>query len=366
MSFDALQPQIVRMPELADGHWLNTPVPLKKDRLRNQVVLIDFWDYTCINCIRTLPYLVAWHKRYHSLGLTIIGIHTPEFKFAQTKTHIEQAIAQFDIEYPILLDNQYENWSRFTVKAWPTKVLVDGMGYIRYQNQGEGYYQKTESAIQQLLKLQNPDITLPELLPPLREEDSEGAVCFRPTPELYAGYQGGGLFAGGLGNESGYVPDQTIFYEMPPVEAQENGRFYLSGAWRAWPEAIAFGGQHGGKIRVPYSAATINAVMAPSADPVELALGLRPTDEAPIVEVRQDGRWLNPLIAGKDVLFDENGRSYIKITNPQMFQLVNNHIFKAHLLELTFQANGLALFAFSFSSCISGNAPTNSETFTVK
>lgn len=366
MNSPQLDPPVVRMPHLAEGSWLNTAHPLDKSHLRGKVVLIDFWDYTCVNCIRTLPYLVEWHKRYAPHGFEIIGIHTPEFKFAQTVSHIENAIEQFGIRYPILLDNGYENWSRFATKAWPTKFLVDPRGYIRFKRQGEGHYQQTERAIQTLLKQANPDLHLPDLLPPMREEDTPGSVCYRPTPELYAGYSSGGLFGGGLGNPSGYVPDQAIFYQMPPVEEQEEGHFYLEGAWRAWPEAVAFAGQAGGKISVPYSAASINAVLAPSADAVELTLGLKPTDDEPVVVVEQNGRYLPKALAGRDVVFDENGRSFLRIIKPGMVQLVNNHTFSKNQLTLTFEATGLALFTFSFTSCIAALGKNGRDSFTVQ
>lgn len=353
------------MPQLAEGTWLNTAVPLDKSKLRGKVVLVDFWDYTCVNCLRTLPYLTQWYERYSAYGLEMIGIHTPEFKFAQTRSHIERALEQFNIRYPVLLDNHYQNWSRFATKAWPSKFLIDAKGYIRYQNQGEGYYRETELAIQTLLRQQNPDLQLPDPLPPVRSEDAPGSVCYRPTPELYAGYQSGGLFGGGLGNPSGYLPDKPLFYKMPPNSEQVEGQFYLEGAWRAWPEAVAFAGQCGGKISVPYRAATLNAVVAPSADPVELTLGLKPTEAEPIIVVEQNGRFLPEPIAGKDVVVDSDGRSYLRITAPGMVQIVNNRSFTKNWLTLTFQATGLALFTFSFTSCIAPDYDTDFERFTV-
>ncbi|MEM7330524.1 MAG: redoxin domain-containing protein [Chloroflexota bacterium] len=366
MLSNLLQPKTVRMPELSDGYWFNSPAPLTKMHLRGSVVLIDFWDFTCVNCIRTLPYLVAWYARYQHLGLKIIGIHTPEFKFSQTKMHVEQAIDQFGLHYPVLLDNQYENWTQFAVKAWPTKLLIDPDGYIRYQAQGEGRYQQTERAIQQLLRLGNPNADFPQLLPPMREEDEVGAVCYRPTPELYAGYQGGGLFGGGLGNSSGYMPDQTVFYKVPPEDEQMMGHFYVDGAWKAGPESMSYSGKVGGRIQLVYEAAKINAVIGPTADQVGLALGLRPTDAPPLVWVRQNGRWLDEINAGEDVLFDENGRSYLNITQPRMYQIAKNHTFTTNRLELTFQAMGLALFSFSFSSCVAGAGDGGKETFVTK
>lgn len=341
------------MPQLAAGTWLNVAQPLSREHLRGQVVLIDFWDYTCVNCVRTLPYLQRWHRRYADNGLVVIGIHAPEFAFARTRMHVERALADLQIPYPVLLDNEYENWDRFANKAWPTKYLIDSRGYIRFRRQGEGYYRDTERAIQMLLRLRDSNVTLPDLLPPLREEDTPGAVCYRPTPELYAGYQGGGLFGGGLGNPSGYVPEKPVFYELPPAKEREVGRFYVEGVWRAWPEALAYVGQSGGRLVVPYEAATVNAVLSPSADPVELALDLRPAEAVdPVVVVRQNGRYLSPHHAGADVAFRADGTSYVRVTAPRMYQLVQNQSCEWHELSLTFAATGLAVYAFTFTTCV--------------
>jgi thiol-disulfide isomerase/thioredoxin len=361
---ELLDKRIVRMPELAEGVWLGEERPFTRQRLRGQVVLIDFWDYACINCVRTLPYVREWHRRYADKGLTIIGIHTPEFKFAQLQQQVEAAVAEHQIAYPILLDNQYENWSRFTTKAWPTKFLVDTDGYIRFQRQGEGYYQETERVIQLLLRQRDANVSLPDLLPPLRDEDTPGAVCYRPTPELYAGYQGGGLFGGGLGNSEGYVPQNPVFYALP--EKRPMGQFYLEGVWRAWPEALAYAGQEGGRVVLPYSAATVNAVLAPSADTVEMMLDLRPSSADPIVVVRQDGRYLTPLNAGDDIEFDDEGGSFVRVKRARMAQLVKNTRFESHELSLTFQAMGLAIYSFTFTSCIAPQSSADSaDTFQV-
>ena len=195
-------------------------------------------------------------------------------------------------------------------------------------------------------------MALPDPLPPLRSEDAPGAVCYRPTPELYAGYQGGGLFAGGLGNASGYLPEQAIMYELPPQEEMENGRFYLSGFWKAWPESVAFAGQTGGQIVLPYEAASVNAVLTPSADSVEMALDLRPTDNEPVVVVQQNGRFLAPENAGADIKFRPDDTSYLTVKQPRMFEIVKNPDFGSHELMLTFHANGLAVYAFTFTSCV--------------
>ncbi len=341
-----LDPKIVRMPALGTGEWLNTPHPLDQSTLRGRVVLIDFWDYTCINCIRTLPYLQAWHTRYAQHGLVIIGVHAPEFSFARSTKQIVEAAERFELPYPILLDNHYQTWDRFANKAWPTKYLIDADGYIRYRKQGEGAYPQFEEAIQEALREINPGVRFPDPMPLLREEDAEGAVCFPATPELYAGHM-----TGNLGNTSGYgglnVP--TV-YQMP-LERTERA-FYLAGIWRATEETLAFAGQSGGEIKLPYRAVEVNAVLSPSADLVEVILNLRPAEAFPMVEVKQDGYYLTPENAGADIQYDDGGLSYVEVDQARMYALVNNLSFEKHELTLTFHANGLALYAFTFTSCI--------------
>lgn len=349
MTDSLLDARIVRMPAFAPGPWLNTP-PLAREQLRGQVLLIDFWDYTCINCLRTLPYMRAWHARYADKGLTIIGIHAPEFKFAHDRQQLEMAAAEFGLDYPILLDNAYENWHRFATRAWPTKVLVDADGYIRYRRQGEGYYAETERAIQELLRLRDPAATLPALMPPLRPEDRSGAVCYPSTPELHTGFATG-LFGGLLGNPEGYVLETPMLYRLPPRETWQPGSFYVDGFWQAHPEYIAFAGQDNGYLELPFAAVGVNAVLSPTGDEVALRLGLMPAQERRVL-LKQDRRWLHPGIAGQDVQIDEYGISFVNVTRPRLYELVRNPDFGEHQLQLIFQATGLAVYSFTFTTCV--------------
>ena len=344
------------MPELGDGQWLNSDGPLSKEQLRGHVVLLDFWDYTCANCIRTLPYLREWHKRYARMGLTIIGVHAPEFKFAANEAEVARAIQEFDLPYPVLLDTDFETWTRFANRAWPTKYLIDANGYIRLKRQGEGYYAEIEQAIQTLLRQRDPDISLPPILPPLRAEDQAGAVCYRPTPELYAGYQGGGLFGGALGNPEGYVTDGIMMYKLPKAAERGEGQFFVEGFWRAWPESLAFAGRGKGRVFLLYDAVGVNAVLSPSGDNVELMLNIRPSRQEPLIEVRQDGDSLTETNAGRDILFDENGRTLLRISRPRLYEIVRNPAFEKHELELIFHARGLAIFSFTFNTCVARHA----------
>ena len=148
--------ETVLAPELDGGQWIqHGPVSLKA--LRDKaVVLVDFWDYTCVNCIRTLPYVVAWNKRYEQSGLVVVGVHAPEFSFAREGSHVAEAAARFGLEYPIVLDNEYAIWRAYSNRFWPAKYLVDAKGRIRYYHFGEGAYQETEVAIQGLIRELNP------------------------------------------------------------------------------------------------------------------------------------------------------------------------------------------------------------------
>lgn len=347
MDTNLLDPRMVRAPEFGPGEWLNVEQPLTRERLRGHTILLDFWDYTCINCIRTLPYVTSWHERYAPYGLVTIGVHSPEFRFGRARAQVEAAIEEYGIRYPVLLDNEYQTWDRFATRAWPTKVLIDAAGYVRYRVEGEGHYAHTEEAIQAALHLHNPEASFPPIMDPLRPEDEPGAVCYRTTPELYAGYE-----RGSLGNRQGYAAQGPIVYELPRAAQRVEPFFYAGGIWRAGPESFAFAGQEAGRILLPYHAVGVNAVLSPSADPVEVALHLRPQGVEPRVEVFQDGAPLTPENAGASILYDDGGISYVLVERPQMVELVRNPGFGHHELELIFRANGLALYAFTFTSCV--------------
>ncbi|MGH9447394.1 MAG: redoxin domain-containing protein, partial [Terriglobia bacterium] len=188
----------IHAPEVG-RRWINSP-GLTLGQLRGRVALIDFWDYTCVNCIRTLPYVSEWHRKYRSMGLTVIGVHTPEFHFARIFEYVERAARDFGLEYPIVLDNEREVWQAYSNRCWPAKYLVDQNGYVRFYHFGEGAYSETEAAIQKLLRETRADLNLPDLMDFLRDSDKPGARCLPVTPELYLGFS-----RGRLGNESGYV-----------------------------------------------------------------------------------------------------------------------------------------------------------------
>ena len=140
----------VTAPELAAGDWINSE-PLKLNELRGRVVLIEFWTFGCYNCRNTLPYIKAWHDRYHDKGLTVIGVHSPEFDEERKIENLRREVASLGIRYAVVTDNDYQTWSAYHVKAWPTSFLLDKQGRIRWMHVGEGGYDEAERFIQKLL-----------------------------------------------------------------------------------------------------------------------------------------------------------------------------------------------------------------------
>jgi len=327
-----LEPEIkVHAPEIGRA-WLNSP-PLSLRDLRGRVVLVDFWDYTCVNCIRTLPYIKEWHQRYRGKGLTIIGVHAPEFSFARRADQVDRAIKEFGLEYPIVLDNEFQIWQSFSNRCWPAKYLIDKDGYIRYYHFGEGGYSETEGAIQRLVLEIDPQTVLPVPMPPVRDSDSPGARCYRVTPELYLGFE-----RGHLGNESGYARNEVKDYKAANCASD---CVYLDGPWYAEREAVEACPIDGrsSKLLLHYTAAEVNLVMA------------SPEAGEAVVTVQQDGRPIAPEDTGEDVrcLGD---KATVTVREPRMYRLVKNRRFGSRLLELSTFTPGLSAYAFTFVSCI--------------
>jgi len=319
--------ETVFAPELEGGRWIqHGPVSLKALR-DNAVVLIDFWDYTCINCIRTLPYVAAWHKRYRDSGLVIVGVHAPEFSFAREGSQVAEAAAQFGLEYPIVLDNEYAIWRAYSNRFWPAKYLIDAKGRIRYYHFGEGAYQETELAIQRLIRELNPAANLPPPMEPMRDADRPGAVCYRVTPELYLGYA-----RGQLGNPGGAVRDRPHDYR--DIGPRVEGMSYFAGIWRIEQECARIEAP-GAAISLRYTAKDVNLVMAP------------PAGASVRVEIMLEG----VQRAGDDVKFDGQ-RVYLTVDRPRMYSVVANESVVSGGLTIRAEAAGLAVYAFTFISCV--------------
>jgi thiol-disulfide isomerase/thioredoxin len=318
----------IRAPGFREGQWLNAS-PLQLADLRGRVVLVDFWDYACVNCLRTLPYVQAWWRRYRELGLTVVGVHTPEFAFGRDNGLVVQAALELGIEYPVLLDRDRHTWGVWMNRFWPTKYLLDQEGLIRFFHFGEGEYLGLEAQLQILLRAATPTVALPPLLLPLRPSDEPGVLCYHTTPDVYLGYN-----RGRLGSTEGHHPDRVVTYRIPTAYAPDE--VYLGGAWEAAAEAMVLDGPEG-VLQIYYRAKEVYLVLSPPPDgPGEIVIE---QDEAPLLQEA----------FGAHVLRDGRA-SIVRVDRPRAYQLVANPHFGTHVLRLTFRTPGLAAYVFNFTS----------------
>src|ERR1700733_4134585 len=214
------------MPSLAGAvAWLNSP-PLTAQGLRGKVVLIDFWTYSCINCLRELPYVKAWAHKYGSAGLVIIGVHTPEFAFERVASNVEKATKDLGVTYPVAVDSDYKIWSAFNNQYWPALYFIDSTGTIRHHHFGEGEYDESERIIKQLLH----EAGAKDVTPGLAEVSAQGVQAaasnlYQISPETYVGYARAQNFA----SPGGSLKDQAAKYTVPATLTAD--QWALQGAW---------------------------------------------------------------------------------------------------------------------------------------
>ncbi|MGH9377197.1 MAG: redoxin domain-containing protein, partial [Terriglobia bacterium] len=299
--------------------WINSR-PLTMEKLRGQVVMLDFWEYTCINCIRTLPETIKWYNRYRQYGFEVIGVHGPEFNIAFPVENVRKAVKRFGIPYPVVVDDQFKIFRLYNADAWPVRFLIDANGVVRYERVGEGGDSAFEQAIQDLLKQAHPGLTFPTsdaIAPPA---NAFSPACGSETPEMYVGDWNG---RGVLANPEGYRADRTFNYKLPPSVA--DGRVVLAGKWRTGHNAMTYEGKKksaGGELEMRYHARELYAVMnVARAHPSRLY-------------ITQDGKDLTQSNKGVDVQIDAQGHSYIEVRASRMYYLVANHADGSHVVVL--------------------------------
>jgi len=305
-----------KAPELKGIHaWINSE-PLTLKELKGKVVLIDFWTYSCINCIRTLPYVKEWDEKYRDKGLVIIGVHSPEFFFEKKLENVQEAVDKNQIKYPVALDNDFETWKAFDNHYWPRKYLIDKNGNIRYDHIGEGGYEETEKVIQELLSELGKKVDMETVKDPERE-------IMPLTPELYAGY----AFARKeLGNKEGYQPDKTVNYSVP--DTIENDIIYLSGKWYNDKDNLKCENDNC-FIYLNFMARSVNIVSS-SEENVELKITL---DDKSLLEKNK----------GFDVV-----KSIVLIKEPRLYSLVGNkNEYGRYLIKIKAE-KGFMFNAFTF------------------
>ena len=322
-------------PELEGGlTWLNS-TPLHLAELRGRLVLLDFFEYSCVNCLRTLPYLKEWEQRYHDKGLVIIGVHTPQYGFSMDPLNVFAATKRLGLTYPIVVDSNSAIADAYQNRFWPRLFLIDRDGHICLDHTGEGGYAEVELKIQQLLRAHNPTQPLPRVMDALHDVDRPGAVCYPITAELYLGQ-----LRGVIGNPA-TTTNHPASYRLPAQLATD--QLYVQGEWDNASEYL----RHTRDTPEPEDCLVLRYRA------VELNVVMKPEDIYwSQVFVQQDGHWLPRDIAGADILYDATGHSYLKVDAARMYAVVAGQPYGAHELRLLVRGKGLSVYSFSFGTCL--------------
>ena len=333
--------------------WINSE-PLSMEGLRGKVVLIDFWTYSCINCIRTIPFLQTWHERYADEGLVIVGVHTPEFEFEKVYDNVVEATMDMGVGWPVVQDNEFQVWSDYSNRFWPAKYLIDKDGVIQFRHFGEGAYAETEEEIRKLLaEIGSEADTLAMPLPENSQERDETFIeeGGRQTPELFAGWR----FTqnrGGIGQPETYVVAAQESYaagNQDGVEAEftlpellSPNLIYFHGPWLIGPESAVHARETEGfsdAIVLVYSARSVNTVLtSESGEPYKV-----------IVSV--NNQYLTEENRGEDVIIGEDGESYVLVDSPKAYKLVEHSEWQERqVLAMTSLSDDFGLFSFTFGT----------------
>ncbi len=318
--------------------WINSdPISIQETLDDNKVVLVDFWTYTCVNCLRTLPFLQDWHEKYSDRGLVILGVHSPEFEFEKDLDNVEMAVEDEGIEWPVALDSDMRTWRAFGNRFWPAKYLLTPSEGVEYTHFGEGAYVETEEQIREALEDAGWDISgIP--IGAVNNTARDGTAD-RVTREIYGGYERSyhpqGLYAG---DDEYYIePDSTRFYEDDGDYLPQ--QFFLHGEWTNGPEAIVHARETDeltDYIALLLEARSANVVVQPQGD------------EEFRVYATLDDEPLAPEEAGDDIEFDEDGNSYFLVDEARMYRVVEQPEFRTRLFKLSSTSDEFAVFAYTF------------------
>ncbi len=294
--------------------YINTEAITIGENIGKNIVLVDFWTYSCINCQRTLPYLNAWWEKYKGQGLVIIGVHTPEFAFEEEYENVQRAVEKYGVKYPVVQDNDKQTWRAYQNRYWPHKYLIDIDGFIVYDHIGEGGYDDTEQKIQELLRERNSVLKLNQVLQAELTAPNASLPDFGQigTPEIYFGYD---FSRSQMGNAEGWKPDKIQNYQLPATRTDH--KFYLEGSWKNNNDNMELMSETG-RILLAYEAKNVNLV-ARASQPID-------------IEVLQDGNVIRTVTVDA---FD-------------LYPLIEDEEYARHELELRMTEPGLMAYTFTF------------------
>jgi cytochrome c biogenesis protein CcdA/thiol-disulfide isomerase/thioredoxin len=315
------------LPDLSGATaWINSPA-LTPASLRGKVVLVDFWTYSCINCLRTLPYIKAWNERYKDSGLVIIGVHTPEFPFEKDEANVRKAIHDLGVTYPVAMDNDYRIWRNFNNEYWPADYFIDATGKIRFHQFGEGDYDESEAYIRKLLQEAN-HAPLPAAATDVAGTGTEAAPDLDAvlSPETYIGHEKAQNFV----SPGGFTADAPHLYVTPA--ALKMNQWALAGQWNDGAQS-AVSLAAGASISFSFYARDLNLVLGPASDgkPVRFRVTL-------------DGK-----APGADHGVDINADGYGIVSENRLYQLVRQND-RIHLrtFRIEFLVSGVQAYSFTF------------------
>jgi thiol-disulfide isomerase/thioredoxin len=336
VQFSVDKSQFKKAPEFDKvSGYINTK-PINLSDLKGKVVLVDFWTYSCINCIRTIPYLVDWNEKYADRGLVIVGVHSPEFEFEKNIDNVKDAVKKFGIKYPVIQDNDKGTWNAYQNQYWPRKYIVDSEGYLRYDHIGEGGYAETEKVIQNLLQervvqmgpdnspssINNNTVTEMTTIP-----ENVQSVDFSKlnSPELYFGYQ---FARAPLGNPEGFKPNQIVDYSLVNTDSNiKPNVIYLDGRWKNNADSMELQSETG-RIALVYSAKSVNMVAGGNGE----------------VLILEDGSTLQGKYRGADL--SEEGR--FTIDGQRLYNLSMHDNYGVHSIVIDVKGKGFQAYTFTF------------------
>jgi cytochrome c biogenesis protein CcdA/thiol-disulfide isomerase/thioredoxin len=315
------------MPELSGAiAWLNSP-PLTREQLRGKVVVIDFWTYSCINCLRALPYTEGWYAKYKDAGLVVIGVHTPEFAFEKERSNVEQAVHDLKISYPVAIDSNYKIWQAFNNEYWPAHYFIDGKGRIRHHHFGEGEYDESERVIQELLR-ENGAKSLADGTINVTANGAEAAPDLQDTrsPETYIGYNRAEHFA----SAQLFAQDTRMAYTPQPRLTLN--QWALGGTWKVGPESAVLDSAPG-KIVFRFHARDLHLVLGPTRNGKPIRFKVTLDGTAP----------------GDDHGSDVDAAGAGTVQGHRLYQLIRQKgAVEDRTFEIEFLDPGVQAFAFTF------------------
>ena len=332
----AARPITPPAPEFpASGAWINAKPLTLKDLRNRRVVLVAFINTTNINSLRSLAILKEWHERYALEGLSIIGVHTPDFDFQKDPLFVKAALKRFGVPFPVVVDSSRSIWRNYSNEGWPAFYLVDHKGRLVFDHLGEGGYREFEGEIR--LALEDAGYEPPEVA--ALAADPKSRDCGDMTAEVSVGLRRGKV------RDLSKSPRERISY----ILAVRDGEATTTGSWNAEPDALRLKGDnadHSSAMQLIYRGSQGFAVLAPQKG-------------SAVFYVRQDDLWLHSGNAGSDIRFDDDGRSFIEADGARLYHLTQNPNDSMHELSLIPLKPGAAVYGFSFSDrCLTSALPT--------